>query len=61
MVCYITGQTLDEHNPPLALPNGCVYGQAALKQMASENDGKIICARTKEVYHFSDLAKVYVM
>lgn len=42
LVCYISGQPLNENNPPLALPNGCVYGQLALKQMATENDGKII-------------------
>jgi len=61
LVCYITGQPLNEHNPPLVLPNGNVYGELALKQMASENDGKVTCARTNETYHFSELSKVYVM
>lgn len=61
LVCYITGQPLNENNPPLVLPNGNVYGELALKQMATENDGKVVCARTKEIYHFNELSKVYVM
>lgn len=61
LVCYITGQPLNENNPPLVLPNGNVYGEMALKQMATENDGKVVCARTKEIYHYNELSKVYVM
>jgi len=26
-VCRITGQPMDEHNPPMVLPNGNVYGR----------------------------------
>jgi len=61
LVCYITGKPLNENNPPLALPNGNVYGELALRQMATENDGKVVCARTNETFNFSDLSKVFVM
>ena len=27
LVCYITGKIMDENNPPMALPNGCVYSR----------------------------------
>lgn len=26
LICAISGQPLNEHNPPMALPNGHVYG-----------------------------------
>ena len=26
LICYITGHPLNEHNPPMMLPNGYVYG-----------------------------------
>lgn len=28
LVCHITGKIMDENNPPMALPNGCVYSRA---------------------------------
>lgn len=33
----------------------------ALEQMAIENNGQIICPKTKEVYPFKKLEKVFVM
>uniref|UniRef100_A0A0K2UIZ2 Macrophage erythroblast attacher n=1 Tax=Lepeophtheirus salmonis TaxID=72036 RepID=A0A0K2UIZ2_LEPSM len=61
LICHITGTPLNEHNPPLMLPNGYVYGEQALVKMADENDGQVICPRTKEIYPFRDCEKVYVM
>ncbi|RWS25827.1 Macrophage erythroblast attacher-like protein [Leptotrombidium deliense] len=61
LVCSISGQPLNEHNQPLMLPNGNVYGEISLKQMAAKNNGKIICPRTKEVYDIKDVEKVFVM
>lgn len=61
LVCQISGQPLNEYNPPLMLPNGYVYGFNALHQMAIQNKGKVICPRTKRVYDISDAEKVYVM
>ncbi|KAL3864401.1 hypothetical protein ACJMK2_006087 [Sinanodonta woodiana] len=61
LICYISGQSLNEHNPPMMLPNGYVYGYNALDAMATDNDGKVICPRTKEVFNFEDAEKVFVM
>lgn len=61
LVCQISGQPLNEYNPPLMLPNGYVYGFNSLHQMALQNKGKVICPRTKRVYDISDAEKVYVM
>ncbi len=61
LICYISGNPLNEHNQPMMLPNGFVYGEEALSKMAAENDGQVVCPRTKEIYAFSSAEKVYVM
>ena len=61
LICQLSGQPLNEHNQPLMLPNGNVYGENALKKMAEENDGQITCIRSKEVFNYSQLEKVFVM
>jgi macrophage erythroblast attacher len=61
LVCAITGHVLNENNHPLILPNGYVYGEQALQAMALENNGKVICHRTKESFDFKDTEKVFVM
>ncbi|RKP21624.1 hypothetical protein ROZALSC1DRAFT_26974 [Rozella allomycis CSF55] len=61
IVCRISGLVMDEHNPPLMLPNGKVYSTKALTEMANVSEGKITCPRTGSVYQFSDLRKCYVL
>ena len=61
LICYMSGKPLNEHNVPMMLPNGYVYGEQALNKMAKENDGNIVCPRTKEVFSLSAASKVYVM
>jgi len=45
----------------MMLPNGYVYGEQALKNMAASNNGMITCPRTKEMFALKDADKVYVM
>lgn len=45
----------------MMLPNGYVYGENALMKMAEENEGQIVCPRTKEIYSIKSAAKVFVM
>ncbi|GAU92642.1 hypothetical protein RvY_04695 [Ramazzottius varieornatus] len=61
LVCYITGEPLDESNRPMMLPNGYVYGEKALHLMASEDHGIVTCPRTKEVFKISEAQRVFVM
>jgi macrophage erythroblast attacher len=61
LICHITGKPLDENNRPMMLPNGFVYGYGALAKMAQENDGQIVCPRTKEIYPIAEVEKVFVM
>lgn len=61
LICNISGKPMNEHNPPMALPNGYVYGEEALKQMSEQTGGEVTCPRTQETFQFSDVRKVYVM
>ncbi|XP_070541046.1 E3 ubiquitin-protein transferase MAEA-like [Ptychodera flava] len=61
LVCYLSGQVMNEHNPPMMLPNGYVYGENSLRAMAAEHDGKITCPRTKDLYTIDQAEKVFVM
>eukprot|EP01137_Pigoraptor_chileana_P011367 Opistho-2@62104 len=61
LVCRITGKPINEDNPPMVLPNGYVYSQAALTDMAKLNDGDIICPRSKDRFRLSDARKVFIM
>jgi len=61
LICFISSQPLNEHNPPMMLPNGYVYGLYSLTQMAAENEGRVVCPRTKEIYSIEEAEKVFVM
>lgn len=61
LVCKISGEQLNENNPPLMLPTGFVYGTRSLQELAKSNGGKVICPRGNRVYNLSDAEKVYVM
>jgi len=51
---------MDEHNPPVALPNGQVYSLKAIKMMAERDDGRVVCPATKTECHISDVTKIYI-
>ncbi|KAI8423275.1 hypothetical protein MSG28_014301 [Choristoneura fumiferana] len=60
LVCRLSRAPLNEHNQPMALPNGQVYGEQALKEMMNEH-GSIVCPKTNEVFCMKRVEKVYVM
>ncbi|GES77038.1 hypothetical protein RCL_jg25926.t1 [Rhizophagus clarus] len=60
IVCRLSGEIIDEDNPPMSLPNGYVYSLKALEEMSSKNNGQIKCPRTEKVYDFKDLKKVFI-
>ncbi|KAI1887430.1 hypothetical protein AGOR_G00190210 [Albula goreensis] len=59
LVCKISGEVMNENNPPMMLPNGYVYGYNSLLSIRQED--KVTCPRTKEVFSFSQAEKVYIM
>jgi len=60
IVCRLSGDIIDEDNPPMSLPNGYVYSLKALEEMSSKNNGQIKCPRTEKVYDFKELKKVFI-
>jgi hypothetical protein len=45
LVCALTREIMNEHNPPMVLPNGAVYSQKAIQQLASAK-GVFMCPNT---------------
>ncbi|KAK5671376.1 GID complex subunit containing RING finger motif [Batrachochytrium dendrobatidis] len=60
VVCRISGKIMDADNPPLVLPNGQVYSTLALKDIASRNDGSILCPTTGATYHLTETRKAFI-
>lgn len=48
LLCALSGDILDEHNPPLVLPNGYAYGERALRAQAAAGGGFVTCPITGE-------------
>ena len=46
LVCAITREIMNEHNPPMVLPNGAVYSEKAVQQVASRNHNIFTCPKT---------------
>ncbi|XP_065919491.1 E3 ubiquitin-protein transferase MAEA-like isoform X2 [Dysidea avara] len=61
LICTLSGKVMDDNNPPMALPNGYVYGENALRVLATENNGSVICPKTNETFQFSEAKKVFIM
>ena len=61
LICALTGAVMTEHNPPMALPNGFVYSQEGLEEMAAAHGGKVTCPNSGAIYEVSDLRRVFIM
>jgi len=62
LVCRISGTIMNEHNPPLALPNGNVYSKSALDQLALHS-GIVTDPKTGEAFMYPsrEIRKVFIM
>lgn len=61
LVCSLSGEIMNENNPPMALPNGNVYSFEALTKMAEENDGVITDPRNQDKARVDELRKCFIM
>ncbi|TRM63584.1 CTLH/CRA C-terminal to lish motif domain-containing protein [Schizophyllum amplum] len=60
IVCRITGNIMDEDNPPMAFPSGRVYSRGAMEEMAARNGGIVTSPDTGEEVEFGELRKVFI-
>lgn len=61
LVCSVSKRIMDEDNPPMALPNGNVYGNSALQQIAAANNGVVLDPRTGDSFALDELRKCFIM
>ena len=49
LVCAITGEPMDEHNPPMVTPGGgAVYSEHGVSLVAARNGGTFVCPDSGE-------------
>ncbi|KAI9348102.1 CTLH/CRA C-terminal to lish motif domain-containing protein [Obelidium mucronatum] len=61
LVCRISGDIMNEDNPPMVLPNGYVYSLKALEEMSLKHDGMLTCPRTSQQFHVSKMRKAFAI
>jgi macrophage erythroblast attacher len=61
VVCSIDKVVMDDSNPPMVLPNGYVYGRAALERMAAERGGAVTCPVTGEQCEWDEVVPAYIV
>ncbi|KAL4109462.1 hypothetical protein PRIC1_001162 [Phytophthora ramorum] len=62
LVCRVTQSVMDEHNPPLVLPNGRVYSKRGIELLTQRSsDGTIKCVDTHDVFSQTDVKPVYIL
>ena len=59
LICRLSGDVMDQSNPPMAFPNGQVYSLNAIKKM-SVNDA-VKCPNTGFTCTIDELRKVYIL
>ena len=62
LLCNHTGYQMNEHNPPMMLPNGHVYSETAIHRLSSMSDqDSIVCPRSKSLFTKDEVKKIYIM
>eukprot|EP00775_Hariotina_reticulata_P009235 gene9235-9400_t len=61
LICAVTRQIMNDANPPMVLPNGYVYSQSAIEQMAAKNGGKILCPRTGSTFGYDEARRAFIV
>ena len=61
LVCRVARVVMNEHNPPVVLPNGYVYSRKAIDEMTRARDGVIVCAETAENFDLGDVKQVFII
>lgn len=61
LICAVTRQIMNDANPPMVLPNGYVYSQGAIEQIAAKNGGKILCPRTGSTFGYDEARRAFIV
>eukprot|EP01060_Flectonema_neradi_P038174 TRINITY_DN7941_c0_g1_i1.p1 TRINITY_DN7941_c0_g1~~TRINITY_DN7941_c0_g1_i1.p1 ORF type:complete len:391 (+),score=47.41 TRINITY_DN7941_c0_g1_i1:104-1174(+) len=60
LLCRITGEVMDDNNPPTVTPQGYVYSEAGIEQSVGSGD-TFTCPQTGSQHPVQSLRKVFVM
>ncbi len=65
-ICRISGEVMDENNPPMVLPNGQVYSKNTIQRLSSDpssdsSSALITCPITGSVYPMSKARRAYLV
>lgn len=61
LICAVTREIMTDANPPMVLPNGYVYSQKAIDQIASKNNGRIVCPHTGSEYGYDEARRAFIV
>lgn len=64
LICRILGVIMDEHNPPVMLPNNQIFSSKGIEKISkpipSSTDRKIVCPVTMDEYKTSQISKIFL-
>eukprot|EP00890_Picochlorum_soloecismus_P006474 jgi/Picsp_1/6828/NSC_04166-R1_protein len=66
LVCPVSGTIMEGSNPPVALPNGYVYGEATIPELTKsiptgEEPATVTCPHTQETFSANDTKRIYIV
>lgn len=66
LVCPVSGTIMEGSNPPVALPNGYVYGEATIPELTKsiptgKEPATVICPHTQERFSADDTKRIYIV
>jgi macrophage erythroblast attacher len=60
LVCRVTGDIMNEDNPPYVLPSGYVYSKRALDEMSMQNNGIVRCTVTEQEFGIDEANRLFI-
>lgn len=60
LICPISGQPVNEHNPPMMFEEGYIFGEQSIRQ-AIARDGYFSCPISRRKYNLCDALKVFLL
>lgn len=61
LACAMTKTSMNDGNPPMALPNGYVYSRDGLEAQAQANGGTVTCPVTHESFELDECVRAYIL
>lgn len=61
LICAVTREIMNDANPPMVLPNGYVYSNKAIDQIAAKNNGRIVCPHTGAEFGYDEARRAFIV